>query len=378
MMKKTRSSNIELLRIIAMFMIVLYHIVYHCVVVQLTNPASMGRTVIDTFNHPTFYKKLLMLNSIQTFGIIGNAIFILISGYFMANRSKNEINMGKISKKLLLELGFASLFLVCIPPIIHHLRPELFITMDTISRFNSASWFVGYYFVVQLCGFLFLNKFLTSLDYKKYLSFLITLFAFISLSWSGGLAEGLASGLRTLLTGLFLYSLGGFISRFDPFNNICFYVFFLIGFIVYLLIWISSYNLTETNIEKYIRSASKTPFIQSIPGFANHSIVIIILAVCLFEIFRRVRLPQSRVISFLGKSTFMVYLIHDNGFFYEIWNLRDWITTLGNSPADFLFQIMKWGVYTFSVGVAAYALYEILFKALRKIQFLFVRNAKQI
>ena len=377
-MKKTRSSNIELLRIVAMFMIVLYHIVYHCVVVQLTNPASMGRTVIDTFNHPTFYKELLMLNSIQTFGIIGNAIFILISGYFMANRSKNEIDMGKISKKLLLELGFASLFLVCIPPIIHHLRPELFITMDTISRFNSASWFVGYYFVVQLCGFLFLNKFLTSLDYKKYLSFLITLFAFISLSWSGGLAEGLASGLRTLLTGLFLYSLGGFISRFDPFNNIRFYVFFLIGFIVYLLIWISSYNLTETNIEKYIRSASKTPFIQSIPGFANHSIVIIILAVCLFEIFRRVRLPQSRVISFLGKSTFMVYLIHDNGFFYEIWNLRDWITTLGNSPADFLFQIMKWGVYTFSVGVAAYALYEILFKALRKIQFLFVRNAKQI
>ena len=157
MMKKTRSSNIELLRIVAMFMIVLCHIVYHCVVVQLTNPASMGRTVIDTFNHPTFYKKLLMLNSIQTFGIIGNAIFILISGYFMANRSKNEINMGKISKKLLLELGFASLFLVCIPPIIHHLRPELFITMDTISRFNSASWFVGYYFVVQLCGFLFLN-----------------------------------------------------------------------------------------------------------------------------------------------------------------------------------------------------------------------------
>ena len=360
MMKKTRSSNIELLRIVAMFMIVLYHIVYHCVVVQLTNPASMGRTVIDTFNHPTFYKELLMLNSIQTFGIIGNAIFILISGYFMANRSKNEIDMGKISKKLLLELGFASLFLVCIPPIIHHLRPELFITMDTISRFNSASWFVGYYFVVQLCGFLFLNKFLTSLDYKKYLSFLITLFAFISLSWSGGLAEGLASGLRTLLTGLFLYSLGGFISRFDPFNNIRFYVFFLIGFIVYLLIWISSYNLTETNIEKYIRSASKTPFIQSIPGFANHSIVIIILAVCLFEIFRRVRLPQSRVISFLGKSTFMVYLIHDNGFFYEIWNLRDWITTLGNSPADFLFQIMKWGV------------------SLRKIQFLFVRNAKQI
>ena len=374
-MKKTRSSNIELLRIVAMFMIVLYHIVYHCVVVQLTNPVSMGRAVIDTFNHPFFYKKLLILYSMQTFGIIGNAIFILITGYFMANRDVNEINMGKISKKLLLELSFASLCLVCIPPIIHHLRPEIFITMDHISRINSSSWFVGYYFVVQLCGALFLNKFLSSLDYKKYSSFLLTLFAFISLSWSGGLADGLASGLRTLLTGIFLYSLGGCISRFDPFKKIRFYVFLLIGIIVYLLIWISSYNLTETNIEKYIRSASQDPFIQSIPGFANHSIVIIILAVCLFEIFRRIHLPQSQVISFLGKSTLMIYLFHDNDFFYEIWNLKDWITTLENSPADFLFQILKWGVYTFSAGVAVYALYEIIFIAARKLQFLFVRNA---
>ena len=373
-MKTSRSSNIDLLRIVAMFMIILYHIVYHCVVVQLTNPASMGRSVIDTFNHPVFYKELLILNSMQTFGIIGNAIFILITGYFMANRDANEIDMGKISKKLLQELCFASLCLVCISPVIHQLRPDIYITMVNITRINSSSWFVGYYFLVQLSGVLFLNKFLSNLDYNKYSSFLLTLFAFVSLSWSGSLAEGLASGLRTLLTGIFLYSLGGFISCFDPFKIIRFYVFFLIIFIVYLLIWVSSYNITETNIENYIRSASTNPFIQSIPGFANHSIVIIILAVCLFEIFRRVHLPKSRVIYFLGKSTFMVYLIHDNGFFYEIWNLRDWITTLGNSPANFLFQILKCGAYTFSVGVVAYALYKIIFIVVRKLQFLFVRN----
>lgn len=92
--KKTRSSNIELLRILAMFMIVIYHITCHCVTVQLTDPGSMGRTVVDTFNHPVFYTRLLILNSLMTFGIIGNAIFILISGYFMANRggdrSKNR------------------------------------------------------------------------------------------------------------------------------------------------------------------------------------------------------------------------------------------------------------------------------------------------
>lgn len=35
--KKPRSSNIELLRIVAMFMIILFHITCHCITVQLAN-----------------------------------------------------------------------------------------------------------------------------------------------------------------------------------------------------------------------------------------------------------------------------------------------------------------------------------------------------
>ena len=151
-------------------------------------------------------------------------------------------------------------------------------------------------------------------------------------------------------------------------------MFFLTGFVVYLLIWISSYNLTETNIERYTRNASQDPFVQNTLNFDNYSIVIIILAVCLFEIFRRIHLPQSRVIAFLGRATFMVYLIHDNDLFYEIWNLRDWITTLGNSPAMFLFQLLKWGGYTFAAGVSAYALYEVLSSIVNKLDFLFIRR----
>ena len=373
-MKRKRSSNIELLRILAMFIIVIFHIVFHCVLGQLTNPASMGCEVVDIFNHPVFYKRLLILNTIMTFGSIGNSIFILISGFFMADRAGTEINMGKISAKLLRELGFATLLLVCVPPVIHYIHPEIFLRMNSITRFNSGSWFVGYYFAVQLCGAIFFNNYLSGLDYKKYSAFLLTLFAFFSFSWSGSLAESLASGLRTFLTGMFLYALGGFIKRFDPFRKLRLYVFFLTGFAVYLLIWISSYNITETNIEAYVRNVSQNPFIQSIPGFENHSVVGIILAVCLIEIFRRIHLPQSRVIAFAGKATFMVYLLHDNNLFYEIWNIRDWITTLGNSPVMFLLQILKCGGYTFAAGVIAYALYELFLVLAGKLRFVFIRN----
>lgn len=38
--KKARSSNIEMLRVVAMFMIVLFHITTHCIVPQLNNAGT--------------------------------------------------------------------------------------------------------------------------------------------------------------------------------------------------------------------------------------------------------------------------------------------------------------------------------------------------
>ena len=98
--KKSRCSNIELLRICAMLMIIMYHIVYHCVNVQLTDANSIERMGNGLFNEPVFFKRLLIPAFIMPWGIVGNAIFILISGYFMA--AKQKINMTKISKKMLL------------------------------------------------------------------------------------------------------------------------------------------------------------------------------------------------------------------------------------------------------------------------------------
>ena len=107
--KATRASNIELLRIVAMFMIISYHIILHCVNVQLVNLASIEKLQNGWFNNPLFYKQLLALALMMPFGLVGNAIFIMISGYFLADK---EIDMLKISKKLLSQLLFAAVTLV--------------------------------------------------------------------------------------------------------------------------------------------------------------------------------------------------------------------------------------------------------------------------
>lgn len=205
--KVKRSSNIELLRIAAMLMIILYHIVFHCVNIQLTDINSIHRMDNGLFNHPLFYKKLIILNTMNTFGIIGNVIFILISGYFMVEKGK-DIDLIKISKKLLLQLGYASVVLTIASTICFWMKRGTFFNLVNIQTFNSMSWFVGYYYAVILIAVLFLNDFLAKLDDRKYIAFLIASFAFIQFGWTGSLADGLTQDLRTLLNGVFLYALG--------------------------------------------------------------------------------------------------------------------------------------------------------------------------
>lgn len=363
-----RYANFELLSIIAMFMIVMYHIVCHCVEGQLQSSSSI-------FNEPVFFKRLLILNTIKTFGIIGNAIFILISGYFLVNRKPDHINMAEISKKLLFQLGFATIVLVFVPTVLHALKSDVYIVMNNITRFNTTSWFVGYYFVVVLCGAVFLNRFLEKLDAKKYAAFLLVLFAVVQFSYSGALAEHLMEGLRTVLNGIFLCSLGGYIRRYNPFKNVRLYVLPMLIFCVYGLVWISGYNVTETNIEAYMIKESTESFAQSVPSYENYSIVIIILSVCMFELFKRMHIPEKRLFSFLGKATFMVYLIHDNSTFYKLWGLRNWVETLEESSVLFVVNLLKWSVYTFGTGVLVYVLYIGTMAVLKKNRVLFIKES---
>lgn len=65
-----------------MVMIIAYHIVHHSVNVQLTDADSIARMGNGFFNHPVFYKKLLILVAVMPLGIVGNVVFVLITGYF--------------------------------------------------------------------------------------------------------------------------------------------------------------------------------------------------------------------------------------------------------------------------------------------------------
>lgn len=359
---KNRSSNFELLRIIAMLMIIAYHIYCHCVNVQLTDVNLIDKLDNGWFCYPHFYKRLLIVIFVSPMGKIGNEIFILISGYFMVSKV-NDINIVKITKKLLLQQGFAAINLVVGSFILYRIiQPSFKVSMLNINFFNGMSWFVGYYFLVVLIAFLFLNKYIDSIGKNDYQKLLIILFAFTQLSWAGSIVNNLAGGMVTLVTGLFLYSLGGYIRKYEPFSAIRTYVIFLVIIIANLFIFISAYNDVHNAISNY----ESGTFIQKLPDYADNGIIPIIIGVSLFELFRRISVPQNKIINYLGGATFMVYLLHDNGFAYSIWLAKDWITLMYESPYKYMVEHTIYTIATFAIGVLIYTAYVLICKICSK------------
>ena len=213
---KQRRSNLELLRIVAMLMIIAFHIYWHCVSGQLTDPDSMERMGNGLFSVPLFYKKLLLLTVFSSFGRAANVVFMTLTGYFMVAKGR-EIRLIPIAKKLLLEQGYAAVLLLITSLLVFRRNPDSCTTLTEINLFNSMSWYVGYYFLVMLLARLFLNRYLEKLERKQYRLFLFALLCMTQFKWIIKLLNGVTGNLVILVTGVFLYSLGGYIRRYQPF-----------------------------------------------------------------------------------------------------------------------------------------------------------------
>jgi hypothetical protein len=358
---------------VAMVMIIAYHIVHHSVNVQLTDADSIARMGNGFFNHPVFYKKLLILVAVMPLGIVGNVVFVLITGYFLASREK-PIDLGRPAKKLLLQMGFCAVVLMLASTGCYRHMQGAYITMIDISFFNKMSWFIGYYFALLVIGRVFLNPWLGFLDKKTYEVFLITVFALVQFSWTRRALDSLIKEFSVLLTGVFLFSFGGYLRNYKPLKNIRGSALCAVILILYGLIFVSDYNVVHTAIENYVRDGKQDQFIQTIPQFSNYSIVVVALGIVVFELFRRIHIPYNRAINVVGSSTLMVYLMHDNGFFYSIWRTQDWISLLYVHPLLFLCKLLLWARGTFIVGVVLYGAFLGVSSLMRKFSWVIFRS----
>lgn len=200
-MRKQRSSNIELLRIIAMFLIILHHTIVHGV---------LDKQTFDFFALSYFSKHVLtvfIMQSMIILGKMGVAIFIIITGYFMVYSTAKLVKLIKVW----LPIFFYSvvLFLFCVA-----IGQQPFSIEDSIkSAFPVVSnnyWFMTGYIVMYL--FIpFINTFLKNATTTQRLLVLGLLFVtniVVPIIFVTAPSHAAALGANNIVSFVFLYLVG--------------------------------------------------------------------------------------------------------------------------------------------------------------------------
>jgi len=383
-----RQSNFELLRILAIFAITWFHIMAHSVTYQLsTSP------ITDLLRGPSFSKRLLLYQTVNTFGTTSNAIFILIAGYFLINASK--INLTKQIVKIFSQLLFGICFITLSVFAVYFFQNELnnidvvsklsnILNMNqsgriygsvTLLNINSFCWYLGYYICIIIIAELFLNKWLNKASQSQFLLLVMCMGSLITFCFFINLFNGLSSEhILRLFTGVFFYTTGGYIRKYNPFKNIKAIVFIALIAITYMFLFVSFYNHTMSNIRKFEIGINEN-FAQSMLGIDNNSILVIIVSISVFELFRRINIGSIKIINFISSATLMIYIIQDYEFVRSFYRMVDWLSLLNNSPLKTLLVLAIFSCLVFLSGFVIYLLYRLAFEIIKKSGKKMVRSA---
>ena len=301
---KQRVSKFELLRIIAMLLIVLHHSIIHGVFAVGIN---------NEINYPvnTIVSTILGMG-----GRIGVYLFVLVTGYFMIY---SHITLAKIIK-LWLPIFFWSILLYSFVGIMVN---NEFSIKNTITSFFpiifNQYWFMTVY-IFMYCLIPFLNVLVNNINNKKkkiYFLFLGLIIIFTQIS--NNLFGGMGAIGSNLLAFSFMYCIGAMIRNDNLLENELFVrksnQYTMIIWALNILI-ISTLILfgSELNNTKLINLAQKFAFTPA-------TLLILFEAIGLFVWIGSKNISYHSFVNKVASVTFGIYLISDNSYVREwLWN----------------------------------------------------------
>lgn len=280
---KKRASNIELLRILSMFMIVIGHYFTHNGIANNMLPIGINR----------------FLSEFLCFGTIGVAIFMITSGYFLGS-SKQNLQISKLIK-ILLQVFFYSSIIFLLFALFCGEKPSMNNLAHSLAPVTfKAYWFVTVYVLIYLFH-PFINKFLQTLTRSQYIKFIclsIFVFSFIKMVTGQDFYAGNA--------GLFLtyYAIGNYLRLYKDnlFSKRKNRVIILLSSIFAVATSIIVFDLLGGAF-----GAHSSHFISS-----GGTIFVLAIAVCMFCALAYARPFESKIVNIIASTTFGIYLIHDN------------------------------------------------------------------
>lgn len=287
-MKQLRFSNLDMLRIIAMFFIVIYHFFIHGVMHQHT-VAELGFNI--TIDSSSLEKINFILS--QLFIVLvstGVNLFIMISGYLLI--CKEEFRLKSLMKLWIKIALYSVLIALTFYGIGEASLRNVLLSFFPLS--TSQYWFMLPYFALMFIA-PFIAKMAKSLTQKQYFTFLVILF-FINFYFPFG---KYLSGGSNLLWFIFLYLCAGYM-RLYPIR--------IRNVKVLLVVTILMVGLFYVLVSKTIACNSGVYLIE--PRYNGACFFVSLL---LFNYFINLKPHKSNtIISVISANTLGVYLLHDN------------------------------------------------------------------
>ena len=311
---KKRDVNFELLRIIAMLMIVTLHYTQNSGVLE--NDGTY--TVQNIF--------FIFMNCICSVGV---NCFVLISGYYLIN---SKFKIQKIvhlwGLVLFYSLGIYFIYKITNNSIVNEMNP-----IETIYVFtpiiNVHYWFIVPYLALYII-FPFLNKMISNLNQKQFKVILIIFFIFMSVinNISPINQNFEAIGGHSILWFMFLYGVGAYIRKYKNENDGKDKYKYLLLYIIFVILGFVAKIVTESvaNLNVLLVFYNKRVI-------AFNSVFVFLGALSLFMFFKDIKIKRESIgkcISFIAKNVFAVYLIHEHELNrHIIWNTNLNISVAG-------------------------------------------------
>lgn len=296
---KTRSSNIELLKIVAMFLVVVFHFTQ-----TVSSPSEIypSMNAIDIKSAGTELRNIV-LGFMRYVGYAGMNVFFICSAWFLVD-SEKESNKRKVLN-MLLDVWFVSVIILF--AVFFDNKVEL--NGSTIMRCLlpntfSNNWYVSVYIILYLLHPA-MNKVIRSLTQRKHIAFLLTAF-FIYSVWIPLFAEwGASLFLNQIIMWIIVYFaiayMKHYMTRFSESAKAN----------AIMLAVSTAGVLSGMLIVNYLGMSH--PFFnhRNLQFITPQNIFLIGMSVSIFNLFRRLNI-HSAFINSVSKLTLFIYIIHEN------------------------------------------------------------------
>lgn len=283
--KIDRESNMELLRIVAMFFVVMLH----------TTFLSTGIPNADDFSLD--FAKTLTRVSVSGVTVVCVNLFVLISGWYGIRPKRTKFA----------ELLFQLVFFITVCLVYGYVRKGHLVLDEILRTFrlHNMWWFVKSYILLYFLTPV-LNAFCERASKKEFAVVLIAFYGFSSLNWLIHSVNWMENGYSTMsFIGLYL------LARFVKLHLSDFISIIQKRWLLLVYILFSSLTVLGFYIETVYH---KTP-INGFDFFDYDSPFVVMASISLLLFFSGIKI-KSKMVNWVAKSCFAVYLLHMGNYIF--------------------------------------------------------------